>query len=191
VMRIFTAISLAMMPERVVFPRPGGPWRSTWSKGSWRSLAASMKMDKFSLAFVCPMYSCKLLGRKLPSAPSSCRRAVVTRGVWLSSWEKSILIRPAPSLHHPAQGLADGAANQSSAVEQLLATVTEVTGQVEENSRATDRLHDNAKSVGAEAEVSRKKIAELMQAMESIKTTSQEINNIIEDIEEIAAQKYL
>ena len=34
-----------------------------------------------------------------------------------------------------ATGLADGAASQSSAVEQLLATVTEVTGQVEENSR--------------------------------------------------------
>lgn len=94
-------------------------------------------------------------------------------------------------LANSAQGLADGAASQSSAVEQLLATVTEVTGQVEENSRATDRLHDNAKSVGAEAEVSRKKIAELMQAMESIKTTSQEINNIIVDIEEIAAQTNL
>ena len=93
-------------------------------------------------------------------------------------------------LANTAQGLAEGAANQSSAVEQLLATVTDVTNQVEENSRATDRLHDNAKSVGGEADVSRKKMAELMLAMESIKTTSQEINNIIVDIEEIASHLF-
>lgn len=94
-------------------------------------------------------------------------------------------------LANSAQGLAEGAANQASSVEELLATVTEVTSQVEENSRATDRLHENAKSVGGEAEVSRKKMAELMHAMESIKDTSQEINNIIVDIEEIASQTNL
>ena len=94
-------------------------------------------------------------------------------------------------LANSAQVLAEGAANQSSAVEQLLATVTDVTGQVEENSRATDRLHDNAKSVGGEADISRKKMADLMRAMESIKDTSQEINNIIVDIEDIASQTNL
>ncbi len=94
-------------------------------------------------------------------------------------------------LANSAQILAEGASNQSSAVEQLLATVTDVTGQVEENSRATDLLHDNAKSVGGEAEVSRKKMAELMKAMESIKATSQEIKNIIADIEDIASQTNL
>lgn len=94
-------------------------------------------------------------------------------------------------LANSAQVLAEGAANQSSAVEQLLATVTEVTAQVEENSRATDRLHDNAKSVGGEADISRRKMADLMRAMESIKDTSQEINNIIVDIEDIASQTNL
>ncbi len=94
-------------------------------------------------------------------------------------------------LANSAQVLAEGAANQSSAVEQLLATVTDVTAQVEENSRATDRLHDNAKSVGGEADISRRKMADLMRAMESIKDTSQEINNIIADIEDIASQTNL
>lgn len=94
-------------------------------------------------------------------------------------------------LANSAQVLAEGAANQSSAVEQLLATVTDVTAQVEENSRATDRLHDNAKSVGGEADISRRKMADLMRAMESIKDTSQEINNIIVDIEDIASQTNL
>ena len=94
-------------------------------------------------------------------------------------------------LANNAQGLAEGAADQAASVEELLATVTTVTDQVEENSRTTDRLNDNAKSVGKEAEMSKKKMAELMAAMESIKSASQEINNIIMDIEEIASQTNL
>lgn len=90
-----------------------------------------------------------------------------------------------------AQELAEGSSNQAASVEELLATVTEVTGQVEENTKTTDNLHDNAKSVGEEAEVSKKKIADLMQAMESINGTSQEINHIIADIEDIATQTNL
>ena len=84
---MFTPISLAMMPERVVFPSPGGPWRRTWSRGSFRSLAASMKMDRFSLAFSWPMYSARVLGRREPSPSSSRVRDVVMRGAWASSWE--------------------------------------------------------------------------------------------------------
>ena len=30
----FTPISWAIIPARVVFPKPGGPYNSTWSKGS-------------------------------------------------------------------------------------------------------------------------------------------------------------
>lgn len=90
-----------------------------------------------------------------------------------------------------AQGLAEGAEDQAAAVEELLATVTEVTGQVEDNARTTDMLHDNAKVVGGEAGVSRQKMADLMNAMESIRNTSQEINNIIADIEDIASQTNL
>src|SRR5699024_1529588 len=107
VMRMFTPISLAMMPERVVFPSPGGPWRRTWSKGSFRSLAASMNTERFSLAFSWPMYSARRLGRREVSPSSSGRRAEVINGVWLSSWEKSMLIGDLPSVDHVFQGLAD------------------------------------------------------------------------------------
>lgn len=90
-----------------------------------------------------------------------------------------------------AQGLAEGAEDQAASIEELLATVTEVTGQVQENAKTTDELHDNAKMVGKEAGVSKQKMDDLMKAMESIKNTSQEINNIIADIEEIASQTNL
>ncbi len=90
-----------------------------------------------------------------------------------------------------AQGLAEGAADQASSITELLETVTEVTSQVEETSLTVDRLHDSAKSVGAEAGKTKEKMIKLTEAMESIKTTSQEIGNIITDIEDIASQTNL
>ena len=63
VMRIFTFSSLAMIPASVVFPKPGGPYNSTWSKDSWRSLAASINTERFSFAFSWPIYSESVLGR--------------------------------------------------------------------------------------------------------------------------------
>ena len=84
---MFTPISLAMMPERVVFPSPGGPWSRTWSRGSLRSLAASMKTERFSLAFFWPMYSASVRGRRVISPSSSRVRAVVIRGARASSME--------------------------------------------------------------------------------------------------------
>ena len=85
VTRRLTPISLAMMPESVVLPRPGGPWSSTWSRGSPRSLAASMKIERFSLAFSWPMYSVSFRGRRDSSPSSSPRWAVDSRGCWVSS----------------------------------------------------------------------------------------------------------
>ena len=69
--------------------------------------------------------------------------------------------------------------------------MTEVTNQVEETSHTVDRLHDSAKSVGVEAKRTKEKMTNLMEAMESIKSTSQEIGNIIADIEDIASQTNL
>lgn len=90
-----------------------------------------------------------------------------------------------------AQSLASGAVDQAAAVQELLATVTDVTQQVEDNTLTTDKAHDNAKVVGEVAEVSRKKMVELTTAMGRIGETSQEIGKIISDIEDIATQTNL
>lgn len=90
-----------------------------------------------------------------------------------------------------AQSLAQGATDQAAAVEELLATVTEVTDQVEENTRATDRAHDKAKTVGAEALTSQNKMGELTQAMQRISATSEELKGVIAEIEGIAEQTNL
>ncbi len=44
-----TPISYDMMAASVVLPNPGGPYSSTWSRGSSLPRAASMKMDMLSL----------------------------------------------------------------------------------------------------------------------------------------------
>ena len=90
-----------------------------------------------------------------------------------------------------AQDLAQGASDQAASIQELLATVTEVTEQVVENTKTTDKAHDYAKAVGQQAKVSQDKMKELTGAMESIKSTSGEIENIIIDIEEITISTLL
>ena len=90
-----------------------------------------------------------------------------------------------------ATELAQGATDQAAAVEEMFATVTEVTGQVEHTARATDDAHDKAKIVGHTALESQKKMEELTVAMERIEETSNQIKNIIAEIEDIASQTNL
>ncbi len=90
-----------------------------------------------------------------------------------------------------AQDIAEGATNQAASVEELVATVEEVTGQVLENTKSTDIVHDKAKQVGIEAANSQKKMDELVVAMKKINGTTQNIEKIIADIENIASQTNL
>ena len=86
---------------------------------------------------------------------------------------------------------AEGATSQAAAVEELVATVEEVTNQVMENTKSTDIVHDKAKQVGIEAANSQQKMDELVDAMKKIDTTTQNIEKIIADIENIASQTNL
>ena len=88
-----------------------------------------------------------------------------------------------------AQDIA--ATSQAAAVEELVATVEEVTNQVLENTKSTDIVHDKAKQVGIEAANSQQKMDELVDAMKKIDTTTQNIEKIIADIENIASQTNL
>ena len=94
-------------------------------------------------------------------------------------------------LAESAQDIAEGATNQAAAVEELVATVDEVTNQVLENTKSTDIVHDKAIQVGIEASNSQKKMDELVEAMKKINTTTQNVEKIIADIENIASQTNL
>lgn len=90
-----------------------------------------------------------------------------------------------------SQSLAEGSTEQAGAIEELLATVMDVTQQVEKNNEATDMAHHKFKLIDEEANESSKMMEELTQEMKNIQDTSAEINKIITEIEEIASQTNL
>lgn len=63
--------------------------------------------------------------------------------------------------------------------------------QVEENSKSTDMVHDQAKEMAEKADASQRKMEELIAAMERIAGTSKEIEKVIVEIENIASQTNL
>lgn len=97
----------------------------------------------------------------------------------------------ASQMAESAQSLAEGATDQAGSVEELLATVSEVSGNVAENTKATDHAHERTNEVAREAKISQDKMHDLTAAMNRIEETSNEISNIIENIEDIASQTNL
>lgn len=113
-------------------------------------------------------------------------------GIIMSVSESSQLVAAgSEQLSRAAQGLAEGSAEQAAAVEELLAGMNEVAGQAFKNSQSTDKVHDQAKEVGKEAEYSKMKMKELLNAMERISVTTNEIRKVITEIEGIARQTNL
>ena len=90
-----------------------------------------------------------------------------------------------------AQDLAEGATNQASAVEELSATVANVTNISEESAKNAVLAATSAKNAAEDAKKSREEINQLTEAMERITATSHEIEDIIAAIEDIASQTNL
>lgn len=97
----------------------------------------------------------------------------------------------ANNLAGSAQHLADGVQSQREAIQKLSTHVAEVTEQVTANSAATERVHDRAKEVGREADISKEKMQALVDAMGHIAQTSVEIKTVIAEIEDIASRTNL
>lgn len=90
-----------------------------------------------------------------------------------------------------ALDIAESAAIQANSVESLLLNMEDVTNKIVENSKSTDIVHDKAKEVGEEAEISKQKMDKLVEAMERISITSSKIQKVITQIEDIASQTNL
>ena len=97
----------------------------------------------------------------------------------------------ATQLTDGAQNLAEGATDQAGSIEELTATITDVTGQVEENAKTSQDAAGVALDVVSRAQASSEEMSLMTAAMERITLTSQEIANIIGEIEEIASQTNL
>lgn len=90
-----------------------------------------------------------------------------------------------------AQALAEGAVNQATAVEELLATVTDISGQVRKNAEYAKNAAADAGGVKNNIECSNQEMKQLVNAMEEINECSNAISAIIANIEEIADQTNL
>lgn len=90
-----------------------------------------------------------------------------------------------------AQSLAEGATEQAGAVEELNATIDDVATTAEKSANDTEQAYEMIRVSADKAEGSRHEMEKLIEAMERINATSQEIGNIIVAIEDIASQTNL
>ncbi len=90
-----------------------------------------------------------------------------------------------------AQGLAEGATDQSGAIEELSATIQNVANISEQSAQNAVQAAESATNAAEDAKKSREEVNELTEAMARITATSEEIQNIIAAIEDIASQTNL
>lgn len=95
------------------------------------------------------------------------------------------------NLAQAAQALAAGATDQANSVEQLQATMTNITDGVNRTAEQVEESYRQAQQYAAEADRSREEMRAMVSAMERINETSEKIGNIISEIEDIASQTNL
>ncbi len=87
-----------------------------------------------------------------------------------------------------SQALAQGATEQASSVEELAATTNEIAVKVNQNAENAKLANDKATTVKDNADMSRQRMQEMMEAIADINTKSSEVGKIIKTIEDIAFQ---
>ena len=94
-------------------------------------------------------------------------------------------------LARAAQGLAEGAEAQAAAIEELVATATTVTEQVEENKNDAEVSARHTNEVTVMMEESQQQMYRMRDAMNKIQEASNKVVGIIKTIEDIADQTNL
>lgn len=97
----------------------------------------------------------------------------------------------AENISEGAQSLTEGATDQASSVEELQATITNVSEEVDKNANYAKSANEMAIKVGDEISVTNTSMQEVVNAMEVISDTSMQINSIINSINDIASQTNL
>lgn len=97
----------------------------------------------------------------------------------------------ASQMAESAQAVTSGANQQAASIEELQVNITQAVSMVEENAKSLDGFYLNAIEYENQAIGSREEMENLTLAMHRINDTSTQINNIIEEIEDIASQTNL
>ncbi len=94
----------------------------------------------------------------------------------------------AEQMSNSAQSLAQGATEQASAIQQMYATLDELTKNSKENVEKAASARKNAQQAGDQVTVGGRQMEDMVSAMTDITNTSQQIQQIIATIENIAFQ---
>lgn len=87
-----------------------------------------------------------------------------------------------------AQNLSQGSVEQASSVEQLAARINEISNQAKDTASGAIDARGQTHQAGKEISVCNQQMQELMEAMDKIQNSSNEIGKIIKAIEDIAFQ---
>ncbi len=87
-----------------------------------------------------------------------------------------------------AQALSQGATEQASSIEELSATINVIAEMINDNAKQAGEANDKTNIAGAQLAGTNEKMNELVSAMDEIKDSSAQINDIIKTIEDIAFQ---
>lgn len=95
------------------------------------------------------------------------------------------------NLADASQNLAEGATDQAGAVEEMQATITTITDDIRATANNAGDSYNQARTYADEAERSHREMKAMMEAMSRINDASQQVGNIISEIEDIASQTNL
>lgn len=87
-----------------------------------------------------------------------------------------------------AQALSQGATQQASSVQELSASIEEISQKVKDSAASANVANKKADEVGVEIEKSNAQMKQMLTAMDSISSKSNEIGKIVKTIEDIAFQ---
>lgn len=97
----------------------------------------------------------------------------------------------ASNLADAAQSLAEGATDQAGAVEEMQATITTISDDIMVTANQAGDSYKQARTYADEAERSHREMQAMIEAMSRINNASQQVGNIISEIEDIASQTNL
>ena len=97
----------------------------------------------------------------------------------------------ASNLAEAAEALADGATDQAASIEEMQATIAEITSAIEVTKVKVSDSYIESERVAGEAEKSRDEMTVMTAAMERISEASIKIGDVISEIEDIASQTNL
>ncbi len=87
-----------------------------------------------------------------------------------------------------AQSLSQGATEQASSVEELAATIMDVSQRVEQNAESAGEASEKCRATSSELITGKQRMNDMVEAMQNIVSTSEEIGKIVKTIDDIAFQ---